>query len=807
MRRVIEIGIVLVLVAMGLAWGDTATHGLPDQSRQRQQWFGDYLDPIVVSGCLPSVPGSGTTLPTMACEMYVANSTTGENVYINQSTSTMSLSGGNGTYWIAVHQDRSTSVSSWTRVSGTHYMWRVNSTQPANPTNGQMFAKVVVSGGNITTAERIYTRGNQRLLVVTDAPYNAPNDASADASTAINQAILDAASSRYVVFLPCGHYKTTAQISMRSTVMLEGESRDCVFIEPDTGTSIPRPILFQDVTNASVRNLQVDCGDETVTGRQGIAVLDASSYILIENNKVRRCGQYGILAAGDVDSAPYNSGGQGIVVRNNIVDMGDVPAGACTGIIAIEYFPRGPASFLATPGPIIEGNTVVAEQADGGIKLNNALGGRVIGNYVSGVTCSTAAGAIIDAPGDYNTVIQGNVVYNTRLGITVGGAPRANASGGNELRTVGARIIGNVVDTYTVAGLFSTDGNTDVTIAQNYISVNGGTTTGHCIDFQPQPAASSGADYTRLNIQGNTCVGQQIGLYLQASSDAAYGYTDLVAQGNTLSTALSTGRAIDITLAPYALITGNKINGHRNAISMGTGSNYVTLSHNHAKDLNSADTASQSCFIIVGTDPIIVDNHCINTSGSYHADWGLSLNNTQRVVMHGNVFSGMDSGDITTAGTAITAANPVLQATYVDQSANTVGATTDETDIGTITLPRSYFTLFGGLRFSGFGDTAGAGGVKLIKVYFGGSQLGSDLSVAAGTSSFSVEGYVLMPEANVTSQHTYIRGYDAGTLELAAYTGLSIDTTASTVIVKITCDKADAADTCRGRGWMVQPWR
>jgi hypothetical protein len=34
----------------------------------------------------------------------------------------------------------------------------------------------------------------------------------------------------------------------------------------------------------------------------------------------------------------------------------------------MEYFPKGPAGYLASPGPVIEGNVVIGVTADGGIK-------------------------------------------------------------------------------------------------------------------------------------------------------------------------------------------------------------------------------------------------------------------------------------------------------------------------------------------------------------------------------------------------------------------------------------------------------
>jgi hypothetical protein len=115
----------LVLLPWSLAWA-TNTHQTPDEARERQAWFGDVTSPYIHSGCLPSVPASSLTFGTFACTGYV-RAASNDLVYVSQAAAVEPLNAGNGTYWLALHRDTSTSVSSWTRQSGTHYLWRQTS--------------------------------------------------------------------------------------------------------------------------------------------------------------------------------------------------------------------------------------------------------------------------------------------------------------------------------------------------------------------------------------------------------------------------------------------------------------------------------------------------------------------------------------------------------------------------------------------------------------------------------------------------------------------------------------------------------
>jgi Right handed beta helix region/Pectate lyase superfamily protein len=365
---------------------------------------------------------------------------------------------------------------------------------------------------------------------VTQEPYLVPHDGKGDASTGINRALADAQGKGRTVYLPCGTYRLIAEVLPKSHTALRGAG-DCTILMADPSLPIPRPIKVENQTQVSIHDLQVDCGDATVGGRQGVALMNSTTYTTVAHVHVQRCGQYGIAFGDNIKAPPYGSGGAGIVWRNNRVDMTGIPAGKCTGTIAMEYFPKGPLGYLAAPGPLIEGNVVIGATADQGIKFSNSRGARIVSNNVSGVTCSTAAGAIA-TPASEEAVIERNTISDTRLGIVFGGSLRPNATGGNELRVAHLAIRGNTIRRYSVSGIFSSDGANDVAIVGNMIALDGGTGA-RAIDMQPQPASKGGAAFTQVEIAKNVIQGG-VGIDLRTDREGTLGFRGVHITGNTL---------------------------------------------------------------------------------------------------------------------------------------------------------------------------------------------------------------------------------------------------------------------------------
>jgi len=109
---------------------------------------GELLPSVILSVTPPSVPVTSLTLAPFATHGYVRD---GDHLkYVEQAAKAITLSGADGNYWLALHVNTSATVASWTRVPGTHYLWRSNPTLPADPVGALVFYQVTLAGGVIS---------------------------------------------------------------------------------------------------------------------------------------------------------------------------------------------------------------------------------------------------------------------------------------------------------------------------------------------------------------------------------------------------------------------------------------------------------------------------------------------------------------------------------------------------------------------------------------------------------------------------------------------------------------------------------
>jgi|SRR6188474_2169815 len=128
------------------------THLVPDSASELQATLGDIQAPCILSTTWPTVPVSSLTLAAFATRGYVLDG--GNLIYVHQAAAPVTLSGADGTFWLAVHRNTSTAVASWTRVPGTHYLWRSAPTKPAEPAGGLILSAVTVAGGVVTAVSQ-----------------------------------------------------------------------------------------------------------------------------------------------------------------------------------------------------------------------------------------------------------------------------------------------------------------------------------------------------------------------------------------------------------------------------------------------------------------------------------------------------------------------------------------------------------------------------------------------------------------------------------------------------------------------------
>jgi hypothetical protein len=219
----------LLTVLLGLVlpvWADneTATDSVGLlRARLAALMPGSYVS----AGCLPSLPVSALVFDPVACEGTVLAS--GQAIPVSQEAAAIGpLSGGNGTYWLALAPDAAgTPAGGWTRQVGTHYIWQKVDARPGGPV--ALLAKVTVAGGAITVVED--WRAPASLLRhgrydVDDPLYGGVADDTTDVGPALRAALAAAAAQEgSVVHLPAGRYalETNVTIQVARGVTLEGD--------------------------------------------------------------------------------------------------------------------------------------------------------------------------------------------------------------------------------------------------------------------------------------------------------------------------------------------------------------------------------------------------------------------------------------------------------------------------------------------------------------------------------------------------------------------------------------------------------
>jgi hypothetical protein len=110
----------------------------------------------------------------------------------------------------------------------------------------------------------------------------------------------------------------------------------------------------------------------------------------------------------------------------------------------------------------------------------------------------------------------------------------------------------------------------------------------------------------------------------------------------------------------------------------------------------------------------------------------------------------------------------------VDQARVTVGATTNETALKSTVFGRGAISAKGGFRVTAGGTVAGTGGVKTMKLKWGGILIAT-LSVATGTASWSITAEFWNID-NTQNQRWRVLAYDNLTLETMTVGSDDVDT-------------------------------
>lgn len=148
----------------------------------KRLWEVDSFPSFIPSGCSPLLPASSLTLAAFACAAQIKDVGATWTHVLQAAAAVGPFSSGDGTYWVMIYRDMTSTVSGWSRQPGTYYLGQKSSTQPSTPNGGIIFSKVTVSGGVITDVYNMLFRSplSSQLKEIVVSDYATGGDGSFD---------------------------------------------------------------------------------------------------------------------------------------------------------------------------------------------------------------------------------------------------------------------------------------------------------------------------------------------------------------------------------------------------------------------------------------------------------------------------------------------------------------------------------------------------------------------------------------------------------------------------------------------------
>lgn len=240
--------IITLLWYTSSAWAMNTHPGTVAEQGERQAVLADLIQPHVVSGCLPS-PGAGNVIANYACEGYVRQG--GQLVYVFQPAANVTVTGGDGVFWMGVHASGSLIVPGYSQQFATHYRWIQQGTRPADVDGMMIMARLVIAGGNITEVGdlRPTVSTGRQIYDVTHPAYGAIPGDGGDDSAAIQAAVDAACESRPgtggIIFMPTGQYNLDSEVQLDCAgLTLRGDGRDSTRVTVGTNRGFVQDFPF-----------------------------------------------------------------------------------------------------------------------------------------------------------------------------------------------------------------------------------------------------------------------------------------------------------------------------------------------------------------------------------------------------------------------------------------------------------------------------------------------------------------------------------------------------------------------------------
>lgn len=444
-------------------------------------------------------------------------------------------------------------------------------------------------------------------------------------------------------------------------------------------------------------------------------------------------------------------------------------------------------TFRASPGAVIDGNNIVGAPGAmiGGMKITSQQGARIVGNFCSGITSlgvDTAEGAINIAGGNRGTLAVANHIETSSLAINLGGADTRVPNNRDIL------VADNTIDCSQIAnavGITATDGITGAKIHGNGIKVGVG------VSFAIQLGTHT-ADWLEAEVTNNRCNGGGI----STAYNSGFKAPRLLIAGNYIESAI--GDAIDFS-GDDTVVIDNVIHLAEQHGIFCSGDRAL-IARNKFIDGNTGNHATGSCIVVGGDYYQVFDNHGENVTGSGHFKYGI-YRSTHSLILNGrNRWAGMVTGDMFIDSTSVpTNSFRSIDQIYTDNvQTSALPVDTSEHDLKSVTLPQATFTEYGGVDVSASGDAGANTSNVNLRLYFGGSVI--FLTGVPTGKSWSLEARVRNGAGEGAQQWWYrLTFYDnsSGVIsgEVTQRGTLSVNTSASPTVVKLTAQKITAGDT------------